>query len=163
MKHRLIEVLLWIKSVTAVLALFFGLMILPFIHFTESHGVPLEIWFLFLAIGVGILGALWIGCYVFTGQKASLLETLKMVFGKVPQYFWFIFTVLYLGGLLSAVRSETSDGAIWGDKFAQGVGAALGILLIGGFGRLYRRNKLLGHIVGAVVVAIFALVFLTIQ
>ena len=80
-----------------------------------------------------------------------------MVFGKVPQYFGFIFTVLYLGGLLSAVWSGTSDGAIWGDKFAQGVGAASGILLIGSFGRLYRRNKLLGHIVGTIIIGTLAL------
>jgi len=163
MKHRLIEVLLWIKNVTAVVALLFALMILPFIHFTESRGIPLEIWFLFLMIGVGILGALWIGCYVLTGKKASLLETLNMVFGKVPQYFWFIFTILYLGGLLSVVWSGTSDGAIWGSEFAKGVGAALGVLLIGSFGRLYSRNKLLGHIIGTAVVAIFALIYSTMQ
>ena len=46
--------------------------------------------------------------------------------------------------------------SILGDKFAQGVGAASGILLIGNFGRLYRRNKLLGHAVGTIIIGTLA-------
>ena len=160
MKYRLFEVVLWIAGIAAASALFVTITVIPALYADGETEGAFIVTAVALLIGVSVLGSLWVGNYIIYGQKKELRHILGMVWGKLPKYFWFIVSALYIGGILNAFHGTASDAALWFNDFAGGVGAALALLMLGAIGRLYRPNKFLGHVVGTSIIGGLALISL---
>lgn len=163
MKDRFIEVLAYIVAIVSATTLLFIVSIVPALYMTEETEGAFIVVGVFALITSGIIGILWVGNYIIRGQKLRLISILTMVFGVLPQYFWFVCFILYMGGISKAIYGGASDEVVWWNDFASGTGAAVAVLSFGSVGRLYRRNKFFGHVVGTVVVGIFTLVILVVQ
>ena len=106
---------------------------------------------------VGGTGAAWIMMPGYSGKVRDYEDLVgKLVFADLPVYFWFIVSVLFLGGTGSAFWHGATDEATFLKFFAMGVGAGILLLAIGFPGRLLvaKKHRNAGHIVGTAIAAL---------
>lgn len=159
-KDRAIEVLHWGIGVTACAALLSVLIAAP-IFYVDGDIESLVIVSLIFLGPLGFFAAVYlVGSYIIYGIHKSLLDFFQVIWGRIPAYLWFFLAVLYLGGLGTAIRRGAEDTLVFGNDFSEGVGAGLAVFAIGGLGRLFRPNKLMGHMVITILIAIISLIIL---
>lgn len=159
-QDRAIEVLQWCVGLAACVALFFVLIAAPIIYVDgDREGSALLVLSLFGILAFGAILDMAIS-YIWTGTKRGILSFFRLLWGKIPAYLWFFLTVLYLGGIGTAIWRGATDAAIFGQDFSEGVGGALAVFAIGGLGRLFRPNRLIGHIVATALFGIISILVL---
>jgi len=159
-KDRAIEVLQWSVGLVACAALLFVLIAGPIFYVDgESEGAAI-LTLLFLGPLATCAGLYMVGNYVIYGTKKRFLDFFQIIWGKIPAYLWFFLTVLYIWGLGTAIGRGADDAMIFGSDFSEGVGAGLAAFVIGGLGRFFRPNKLMGHIVITILIVIVSLLVL---
>lgn len=157
MKNRFFEVVFFLTGILGSTALFVAIAFIPFFYMAVSLEDTIILTLACALIVAIIFGAIWILNYIILGEKLSIYEILNLVFGRVPKYFLFIGTAITLGGIIAAAYHGKSDEALWWNDFFGGVGATLGILTIGLIGRLYGRNRFLGHVIATIIIAILCI------
>lgn len=159
-QDRAIEVLQWSVGLVACAALLFVLIAGPIFYVNgDSEGAAI-LTLLFLGPLAICAGLYMVGHYVIYGTKKRLLDFFQVIWGRIPAYLWFFLAVLYIGGLGTAIWRGTNDTMVFGSDFSEGVGAGLAVFAIGGLGRFFRPNKLMGHIVITILIVIIALLVL---
>jgi hypothetical protein len=156
-QDRAIEVLQWSVGLVACAALLFVLIAAP-IFYVDGNSEGLWILALiFLGPLVICAGLYLVGSYIIFGTQKSLLDFFQVIWGRIPAYLWFFLAVLYLGGIVTAIWRGAADTMIFGNDFSEGVGAGLAVFAVGTLGRFFRPNKLMGHIVITILIAIISL------
>ncbi|WP_394155832.1 hypothetical protein [Loktanella salsilacus] len=69
-----------------------------------------------------------------------------------------VICTLIFGGVASVVWGQmTFHYGVFSDRFGMGVGATAAILIFGLIGRIFTKNKLLGHAIATAVITPFAI------
>lgn len=158
-RGRAIEILHWGVGLAACAALLFVLVAAPIFYVDGDTETSVLFALAFLMPLVICAGLYLVGSYIIFGTKKGLLDFFQVVWGKIPVYLWFFLGVLYLGGIGTAFWRGADDAMVFGNDFSEGVGAGLAVFAIGGLGRLFRPNRLMGHVIMTTLIAIISLFF----
>ena len=157
-RSRLFEVAIWAWRIAAV-GLVIWVMAAALVLYVEygRQGDVLGIFGLYAAATIIFTLIVWTVRYVVSGVKSSFTNLLKRTaFGNLPLYVWFVPSVLYFGGLLTALWYDASNDALRLQHFAEGVGSALAALMLGAAGGVFAPKKWMyqGHMIGTVIVIV---------
>lgn len=156
-QDRAIEVLQWVVGLLAFAALVFVLVAAPIIYVSgDREGSLLLALSLFGILAFGAILDMTIG-YIWSGTNKGVLGFLRLLWGRIPAYMWFLLAVLYLGGIGTAIWRGATDAMIFESDFAEGAGAGLAAFVIGSLGRFFRPNRLIGHITATILVGVLSI------
>lgn len=159
-KTRLLEVATWVWRAFSVSFAFFFMYGTVGVYL-DSRGTSdfLLVIALYIAIVIILSLSTWAVQYISTGNKVNFFTNIhKSAFGSMPLYWWSLILIAYMGGWIAMLANRSSDYLLMSNDFAEGVGMAAAVILIGCIGRLIapKKHRRIGHIFGIMVVGLLS-------